>query len=159
MGWGKQLQGQVPASGLAATRCCCFWRRGPLKVSELCLLESGSAFGSFLSSERGCVSASIPVEQEPCSLLKVSLEHCSAPCLSLRRWCASLAGAQVVEKISLPYFATSLSLSPAARFMAVGFSGEYWRELGALPVPGLPFGVGRELPFLHVGGNQASSWL
>lgn len=34
----------------------------------------------------------------------------------------SLRKKQVVEKISLPYFATSLSLSPAARFMAVGFS-------------------------------------
>uniref|UniRef100_A0A8B9TXU2 WD repeat-containing protein 90 n=1 Tax=Anas platyrhynchos TaxID=8839 RepID=A0A8B9TXU2_ANAPL len=34
----------------------------------------------------------------------------------------SLHKKQVVEKISLPYFATSLSLSPAARFMAVGFS-------------------------------------
>ncbi|XP_049647753.1 WD repeat-containing protein 90 isoform X1 [Accipiter gentilis] len=33
----------------------------------------------------------------------------------------SLRKKQVVEKISLPYFATSLSLSPAARFMAVGF--------------------------------------
>ncbi|PKU31564.1 hypothetical protein llap_18132 [Limosa lapponica baueri] len=31
---------------------------------------------------------------------------------------------QVVEKISLPYFATSLSLSPAARFMAVGFGAQ-----------------------------------
>ncbi|XP_052535941.1 WD repeat-containing protein 90 isoform X1 [Tympanuchus pallidicinctus] len=34
----------------------------------------------------------------------------------------SLRKKQVVEKISLPYFATSLSLCPAARFMAVGFS-------------------------------------
>ncbi|XP_072205152.1 WD repeat-containing protein 90 isoform X2 [Excalfactoria chinensis] len=34
----------------------------------------------------------------------------------------SLRKKQVIEKISLPYFATSLSLSPAARFMAVGFS-------------------------------------
>ncbi|KFV43748.1 WD repeat-containing protein 90, partial [Tyto alba] len=39
----------------------------------------------------------------------------------------SLHKKQVVEKISLPYFATSLSLSPAARFMAVGFGGEYRR--------------------------------
>ncbi|KAF1477082.1 WD repeat-containing protein 90, partial [Megadyptes antipodes antipodes] len=39
----------------------------------------------------------------------------------------SLRKKQVVEKISLPYFATSLSLSPAARFMAVGFGGEYRR--------------------------------
>ncbi|POI33813.1 hypothetical protein CIB84_002434, partial [Bambusicola thoracicus] len=36
----------------------------------------------------------------------------------------SLRKKQVVEKISLPYFATSLSLSPAARFMAVGFSAQ-----------------------------------
>ncbi|XP_010121618.1 PREDICTED: LOW QUALITY PROTEIN: WD repeat-containing protein 90, partial [Chlamydotis macqueenii] len=33
----------------------------------------------------------------------------------------SLRKKQVVEKISLPYFATSLSLSPAAQFIAVGF--------------------------------------
>lgn len=47
-------------------------------VSELsCLLGSGSAFGRFLSSERGRVSASLPAEQEPCTLLKVSLEFCS----------------------------------------------------------------------------------
>ncbi|NWX47799.1 WDR90 protein, partial [Steatornis caripensis] len=32
----------------------------------------------------------------------------------------SLHNKQVVEKVSLPYFATSLSLSPAQRFMAVG---------------------------------------
>ncbi|XP_076207547.1 WD repeat-containing protein 90 isoform X3 [Aptenodytes patagonicus] len=36
----------------------------------------------------------------------------------------SLRKKQVVEKISLPYFATSLSLSPAARFMAVGFGAQ-----------------------------------
>lgn len=35
-------------------------------------------------------------------------------------------------KISLPYFATSLSLSPAARFMAVGFRGEYQKVLWTL---------------------------
>ncbi|NWS74247.1 WDR90 protein, partial [Crotophaga sulcirostris] len=44
----------------------------------------------------------------------------------------SLHKKQVVEKISLPYFATSLSLSPAARFMAVGF-GE--RLLRLQPCP------------------------
>uniref|UniRef100_A0A8C3KEF7 WD repeat-containing protein 90 n=1 Tax=Calidris pygmaea TaxID=425635 RepID=A0A8C3KEF7_9CHAR len=36
---------------------------------------------------------------------------------------------QVVEKISLPYFATSLSLSPAAHFMAVGFGERLLRLL------------------------------
>ncbi|XP_074014459.1 WD repeat-containing protein 90 [Numenius arquata] len=36
---------------------------------------------------------------------------------------------QVVEKISLPYFATSLSLSPTARFMAVGFGERLLRLL------------------------------
>ncbi|XP_055662481.1 WD repeat-containing protein 90 isoform X3 [Falco peregrinus] len=36
----------------------------------------------------------------------------------------SLHKKQVVEKISLPYFATSLSLSPAARFIAVGFGAQ-----------------------------------
>ncbi|XP_074454129.1 WD repeat-containing protein 90 isoform X1 [Larus michahellis] len=41
----------------------------------------------------------------------------------------SLRKKQVVEKISLPYFATSLSLSPAARFMAVGFSEQLLRLL------------------------------
>ncbi|NXT90500.1 WDR90 protein, partial [Anhinga rufa] len=45
----------------------------------------------------------------------------------------SLRKKQVVEKISLPYFATSLSLSPAAHFMAVGF-GE--RLLRLLRCPG-----------------------
>ncbi|NXJ04921.1 WDR90 protein, partial [Odontophorus gujanensis] len=39
----------------------------------------------------------------------------------------SLRKKQVVEKIALPYFATSLSLSPAARFMAVGFSERLFR--------------------------------
>ncbi|KFQ93266.1 WD repeat-containing protein 90, partial [Nipponia nippon] len=41
----------------------------------------------------------------------------------------SLRKKQVVEKISLPYFATSLSLSPAARFMAVGFGERLLRLL------------------------------
>ncbi|KAM6114117.1 WD repeat-containing protein 90 [Pterocles gutturalis] len=41
----------------------------------------------------------------------------------------SLRKKQVVEKISLPYFATSLSLSPAARFMAVGFGARLLRLL------------------------------
>ncbi|XP_075624119.1 WD repeat-containing protein 90 isoform X1 [Balearica regulorum gibbericeps] len=36
---------------------------------------------------------------------------------------------QVVEKISLPYFATSLSLSPAARFVAIGFDERLLRLL------------------------------
>ncbi|XP_074742639.1 WD repeat-containing protein 90 isoform X2 [Strix uralensis] len=36
----------------------------------------------------------------------------------------SLHKKQVVQKISLPYFATSLSLSPAAHFMAVGFGAQ-----------------------------------
>ncbi|NXV80113.1 WDR90 protein, partial [Atlantisia rogersi] len=36
---------------------------------------------------------------------------------------------QVVEKISLPYFATSISLSPAAHFMAVGFDEQLLRLL------------------------------
>ncbi|NXD12476.1 WDR90 protein, partial [Nothocercus nigrocapillus] len=39
----------------------------------------------------------------------------------------SLRKKQVVEKISLPYFAMSLSLCPAAHFLAVGFGGKYWR--------------------------------
>ncbi|NXA50694.1 WDR90 protein, partial [Nothocercus julius] len=39
----------------------------------------------------------------------------------------SLRKKQVVERISLPYFAMSLSLCPAARFLAVGFGGKYWR--------------------------------
>lgn len=33
---------------------------------------------------------------------------------------------QVVKKIPLPFFAVSLSLSPRAHFMAIGFAGEYW---------------------------------
>ncbi|XP_062444576.1 WD repeat-containing protein 90 [Rhea pennata] len=41
----------------------------------------------------------------------------------------SLHKKQVVEKISLPYFAVSLSLSPAARFLAVGFSERLLRLL------------------------------
>ncbi|NXJ69983.1 WDR90 protein, partial [Rostratula benghalensis] len=41
----------------------------------------------------------------------------------------SLHKKQVVKKIPLPYFATSLSLSPAARFMAVGFSERLLRLL------------------------------
>ncbi|NWQ85846.1 WDR90 protein, partial [Burhinus bistriatus] len=41
----------------------------------------------------------------------------------------SLHKKQVVEKISLPYFATSLSLSPAAHFMAVGFGERLLRLL------------------------------
>ncbi|NXW82417.1 WDR90 protein, partial [Alopecoenas beccarii] len=41
----------------------------------------------------------------------------------------SLRKKQVVEKISLPYFATSLSLSPAACFMAVGFGERLLRLL------------------------------
>ncbi|KGL85799.1 WD repeat-containing protein 90, partial [Charadrius vociferus] len=41
----------------------------------------------------------------------------------------SLRKKQVVEKISLPYFATSLSLSPAARFIAVGFGERLLRLL------------------------------
>ncbi|KFR16439.1 WD repeat-containing protein 90, partial [Opisthocomus hoazin] len=41
----------------------------------------------------------------------------------------SLRKKQVVEKIALPYFATSLSLSPAARFMAVGFGERLLRLL------------------------------
>ncbi|NXL68743.1 WDR90 protein, partial [Chordeiles acutipennis] len=41
----------------------------------------------------------------------------------------SLRKKQVVEKISLPYFATSLSLSPAARFLAVGFGERLLRLL------------------------------
>ncbi|XP_051487835.1 WD repeat-containing protein 90 isoform X1 [Apus apus] len=45
----------------------------------------------------------------------------------------SLHQKQVVEKISLPFFATSLSLSPAAPFMALGF-GE--RLLRLLRCPG-----------------------
>ncbi|NXT20057.1 WDR90 protein, partial [Syrrhaptes paradoxus] len=45
----------------------------------------------------------------------------------------SLRKKRVVEKISLPYFAASLSLSPAARFVAVGF-GE--RLLRLLRCPG-----------------------
>ncbi|NXX84630.1 WDR90 protein, partial [Urocolius indicus] len=44
----------------------------------------------------------------------------------------SLHKKQVLRKLSLPYFATSLSLSPAAPFMAVGF-GE--RLLRLLPCP------------------------
>ncbi|XP_069726130.1 WD repeat-containing protein 90 [Phaenicophaeus curvirostris] len=44
----------------------------------------------------------------------------------------SLHKKQVVEKIALPYFATSLSLSPAAPFVAVGFSE---RLLRLLPCP------------------------
>ncbi|NWH74987.1 WDR90 protein, partial [Piaya cayana] len=47
----------------------------------------------------------------------------------------SLHKKQVVEKIALPYFATSLSLSPAAPFVAVGF-GE--RLLRLLPCPAGP---------------------
>ncbi|KAM6299212.1 WD repeat-containing protein 90 [Aegotheles albertisi] len=41
----------------------------------------------------------------------------------------SLHTKQVVEKISLPYFAASLSLAPAARFMAVGFGERLLRLL------------------------------
>ncbi|NXG66567.1 WDR90 protein, partial [Hemiprocne comata] len=41
----------------------------------------------------------------------------------------SLHKKQVVEKISLPFFATSLSLSPAAPFMAVGFGERLLRLL------------------------------
>uniref|UniRef100_A0A8C6J029 WD repeat domain 90 n=1 Tax=Melopsittacus undulatus TaxID=13146 RepID=A0A8C6J029_MELUD len=41
----------------------------------------------------------------------------------------SLHKKQVVMKIPLPYFATSLSLSPAARFMAVGFGARLLRLL------------------------------
>uniref|UniRef100_A0A8B9Q1W1 WD repeat-containing protein 90 n=1 Tax=Apteryx owenii TaxID=8824 RepID=A0A8B9Q1W1_APTOW len=41
----------------------------------------------------------------------------------------SLRKKQVVEKISLPYFAMSLSLSPAARFLAVGFGERLLRLL------------------------------
>ncbi|NWR80559.1 WDR90 protein, partial [Centropus unirufus] len=44
----------------------------------------------------------------------------------------SLHKKQVVERVPLPYFATALSLSPAARFMAVGFSE---RLLRLLPCP------------------------
>lgn len=33
---------------------------------------------------------------------------------------------QVVEKIPLPFFAISLSLSPGARLIAIGFTGEFW---------------------------------
>lgn len=33
---------------------------------------------------------------------------------------------QVVKKIPLPFFAMSLSLSPRACFMAIGFAGECW---------------------------------
>ncbi|NXK72650.1 WDR90 protein, partial [Amazona guildingii] len=41
----------------------------------------------------------------------------------------SLHKKQVVMKIPLPYFATSLSLSPAVRFMAVGFGARLLRLL------------------------------
>ncbi|KAM6407489.1 WD repeat-containing protein 90 [Rhynochetos jubatus] len=41
----------------------------------------------------------------------------------------SLRKKQVVEKISLPYFATSLSLSPAARLVALGFDERLLRLL------------------------------
>ncbi|NXS56811.1 WDR90 protein, partial [Brachypteracias leptosomus] len=41
----------------------------------------------------------------------------------------SLCKKQVVKKISLPYFAMSLSLSPAAQFMAVGFGERLLRLL------------------------------
>ncbi|NXU47055.1 WDR90 protein, partial [Turnix velox] len=44
----------------------------------------------------------------------------------------SLCKKQVVEKISLPFFATSLSLSPAAHFIAVGF-GEWLLRLLCCP--------------------------
>ena len=33
---------------------------------------------------------------------------------------------QVVEKIPLPFFAVSMSLSPGAHLVAIGFSGEWW---------------------------------
>uniref|UniRef100_A0A8C0VFW5 WD repeat domain 90 n=1 Tax=Cyanistes caeruleus TaxID=156563 RepID=A0A8C0VFW5_CYACU len=42
----------------------------------------------------------------------------------------SLRKKQVLRKIPLPAFATSLSLSPAAPFMAIGFGGECWGCLG-----------------------------
>jgi hypothetical protein len=34
---------------------------------------------------------------------------------------------QVVEKMSLPFFAMSLSLSPRSHLIAVGFAGECWQ--------------------------------
>lgn len=33
---------------------------------------------------------------------------------------------QVVQKTPLPFFAMSLSLSPGAQLMVVGFAGECW---------------------------------
>ncbi|NXN19153.1 WDR90 protein, partial [Indicator maculatus] len=40
---------------------------------------------------------------------------------------------QVVQKVSLPYFATSLSLAPAGRFMAIGFGERLLRLLRCPP--------------------------
>lgn len=45
------------------------------------------------------------------------MRRCSLPCARCP---------QVVKKIPLPFFAVSLSLSPRAHFMAIGFAGEYW---------------------------------
>ena len=43
---------------------------------------------------------------------------------------------QVMEKIPLPFFAVSMSLSPGAHLMAIGFSGECWcLEWGPVGTP------------------------
>ena len=44
---------------------------------------------------------------------------------------------QVVEKIPLPFFAMSLSLSPGTHLLAVGFAGEcWWMQFGPVLVGG-----------------------
>lgn len=74
---------------------------------------------------RGALQSIGQMEREPFPLL-TAVAAATLPCclpLSEAVLCFS-AGAQVVERISLPYLATSLSLAPAARLMAIGSGGE-----------------------------------
>lgn len=149
-----ERQGPAPASGCVWAGChslllpcclpirlmggqgACFRSTNSLLILESSFLWRVDAFGKFLSSERCYASVRLPFERSPLPSYRLPLQQPWSPTFSCC-WCVSLAGAQVVEKISLPYFATSLSLSPAARFVAVGFDGEYWRVLWAL-LPRLP---------------------
>lgn len=57
------------------------------------------------------------------------------PWLSPAETSSLLVCLQVVLKIPLPYFATSLSLSPAASILAVGFNGGYAEDHSWAHVP------------------------
>lgn len=117
--------GMVPAHLATAFRIpaqasCC----PPPSLAAFCPWDNALLVCAGLGPHLEVVFYSLRQKQAcacPCGAERGRSRSCRSPC-SVPHICCP----QVVEKIPLPFFAMSLSLSPRARLMAIGFAGECW---------------------------------